>query len=422
MWADANTAIVGGPGNRDFEPNGAVGGAWVFTQSGGTWSQQATLVGSDAFGTSGQGFSVALSANGNTAIIGGPYDNGYTGAAWVFVQPPSVAEVVPAGGPPSGGTAVTITGTGFIDATAVNFGSASAASFAINSGTSITATSPAGTGAVDVTVTSPVGVSTTSPAGQYTYFYTIAVSAAPAADGTVEGGGDYTAGSVQTVTAVPNSGYAFVNWTQNGAVVSTSPSYTFTLNSSVSLVANFSIGDYTISVTASPATGGTVSGGGTFQAGSSQTVMATPNAGYAFINWTRNGSVVSTSASYTFTLTSNVTLVANFVQTYTISVSASPAAGGTVSGGGTFPTGSSQTVTATANSGYAFVNWTQSGSIVSISASCTFTLTSNVTLVANFVQTYTISAAAPQGAGRSVRAAAQAVPSGRPGEARSPGA
>jgi len=218
LWADANTAIVGGPGNRDFEPNGAVGGAWVFTQSGGTWSQQATLVGSDAFGTSGQGFSVALSANGNTAIIGGPYDNGYTGAAWVFVQPPSVAEVVPAGGPPSGGTAVTITGTGFIDATAVNFGSASAASFAINSGTSITATSPAGTGAVDVTVTSPVGVSTTSPAGQYTYFYTIAVSAAPAADGTVEGGGDYTAGSVQTVTAVPNSGYAFVNWTQNGAV------------------------------------------------------------------------------------------------------------------------------------------------------------------------------------------------------------
>jgi Divergent InlB B-repeat domain len=46
----------------------------------------------------------------------------------------------------------------------------------------------------------------------------------------------------------------------------------------------------------------------------SQTVTATAKSGYSFVNWTASGSVVSTSASYTLTLNSNVTLVANFVR------------------------------------------------------------------------------------------------------------
>ncbi|PYS46284.1 MAG: hypothetical protein DMF68_19575, partial [Acidobacteria bacterium] len=143
--------------------------------------------------------------------------------------------------------------------------------------------------------------------------------------------------------------------------------------------------NYTITVSASPTAGGTVSGGGTFAAGSSRTVIATANSGYNFTNWTENGSVVSSSASYTFTLNSNRNLVANFTAVnYTITVSASPSAGGTVSGGGTFAAGSSRTVTATANSGYTFANWTESGSVVSTSASYTFTLNSNRNLVANF--------------------------------------
>jgi hypothetical protein len=100
----------------------------------------------------------------------------------------------------------------------------------------------------------------------------------------------------------------------NGSVVSTSASYTFTLNSNVTLVANFTTGvtQDTVAVSASPSADGTVSGGGTFAAGSSVTVTATPNSGFSFVNWTQNGSVVSTSASYTFTVNSNVTLVANF--------------------------------------------------------------------------------------------------------------
>jgi len=64
---DGDTAIVGGP----FD-NGS-GAAWVFTHRRGVWTQQDDkLVGSDAVGDAAQGRSVALSADGNTAIVGGP--------------------------------------------------------------------------------------------------------------------------------------------------------------------------------------------------------------------------------------------------------------------------------------------------------------------------------------------------------------
>ena len=142
--------------------------------------------------------------------------------------------------------------------------------------------------------------------------YSVSVSASPPAGGTVSGGGNYAGGSSVTVTASTNSGYTFSSWTENGSVVSTSASYTFTVNGNRTLVANFAAINYTITTSASPSNGGTTNGGGTFAAGTSQTVTATANSGYTFSNWTENGGVVSTSAIYTFTLNSNRTLVANF--------------------------------------------------------------------------------------------------------------
>src|SRR5579862_1494635 len=83
LSGDGNTAISGGR----FD-NGFVGAAWVFTRSGGVWTQQGSkLVGTGAAGNAEQGYSVGLSADGNTAIVGGPADsNTYVGAAWVFTR------------------------------------------------------------------------------------------------------------------------------------------------------------------------------------------------------------------------------------------------------------------------------------------------------------------------------------------------
>lgn len=80
--ADGNTALVGGAGD-----NNDVGAVWAWTRSGGVWNQQGTkLVASDAVGASGQGGRVALSADGNTALVGGGGDNGGMGAAWVWTR------------------------------------------------------------------------------------------------------------------------------------------------------------------------------------------------------------------------------------------------------------------------------------------------------------------------------------------------
>ena len=82
LSSDGNTAIVGGPGD-----NGNAGAAWVYTRSGGVWTQQGSkLAAADAVGNAGQGTSVALSSDGNTAVVGGFYDNGGAGAAWVYTR------------------------------------------------------------------------------------------------------------------------------------------------------------------------------------------------------------------------------------------------------------------------------------------------------------------------------------------------
>jgi hypothetical protein len=94
LSADGNTAIVGGPDDNAVpgpapagQLHAGTGAAWVFTRSGGVWTQQGSkLVGTGASGFARQGSSVSLSADGNTAIVGGPGDNNNSGAAWVFTR------------------------------------------------------------------------------------------------------------------------------------------------------------------------------------------------------------------------------------------------------------------------------------------------------------------------------------------------
>ena len=78
---DGSTVLVGGPSD-----NGGAGAAWVYTLSNGVWMQQAKLLGSNAVGNAAQGTSVALSADGNTALVGGPAGNSNIGAVWVFTR------------------------------------------------------------------------------------------------------------------------------------------------------------------------------------------------------------------------------------------------------------------------------------------------------------------------------------------------
>src|SRR5207249_3073729 len=82
LSSGGNTPRVGG---RD--DNNLAGSAWVFTRSGGTWTQQGSkLTATGESGAAKFGSSVALSAAGSSALIGGPRDNIEVGAVWAFTR------------------------------------------------------------------------------------------------------------------------------------------------------------------------------------------------------------------------------------------------------------------------------------------------------------------------------------------------
>jgi len=213
----------------------------------------------------------------------------------------------------------------------------------------------------------------------------------PEGGGSITGEGAYKEGDEVTLTAKLDEGYVFIGWYENGELVSKEPIYTFIADSDKNLEARFekeAATVYDVSIVVEPAEGGVATGAGAYEEGMPATVTATANEGYAFIGWYSNGELVSTVAEHTFPVTAATELTAMFeaIQTVThpVSLLVEPAEGGVVTGAGAYEEGKPATVTATANEGYAFKQWTQNGTAVSTSASYTFTVNGPVTLTAEF--------------------------------------
>jgi hypothetical protein len=87
LSADGNTALIGAPDDNSY-----TGAAWVYTRSGAAWAEQSKIVATaDEIGPARLGSSVALSGDGSTALIGGIFDDvqtgqTYGGAAWVYTR------------------------------------------------------------------------------------------------------------------------------------------------------------------------------------------------------------------------------------------------------------------------------------------------------------------------------------------------
>lgn len=117
----------------------------------------------------------------------------YLTLAPTFVPPPIVSSIAVTSGPASGGTSVSITGTGLTGATAVLFGATPAASYVVNSDTSITAVSPvASAGTVDLTVTTAGGTSAVVAGDEFTFIGAPAISGVGPNTGPVDGGTEVT--------------------------------------------------------------------------------------------------------------------------------------------------------------------------------------------------------------------------------------
>ena len=147
---------------------------------------------------------------------------------------------------------------------------------------------------------------------RFTPVYTVSVASNNNEWGIANGGGTFEEGQNATITAVAATNYEFVNWTKEGAEVSTENPYTFAVTESATYVANFvEISKYTINVTImDDEKMGTVEGAGTYYEGTEVTLTAKANGGYVFVNWGDG----NTNETRTFTAGVDLpeTLTANF--------------------------------------------------------------------------------------------------------------
>jgi len=258
-------------------------------------------------------------------------------------------------------------------------------------------------GAISHSITVP-STATTYTASFNTQ-YQLTTQASPSADGTVSpaSGGFYASGATIPVTATANAGFAFSNWTSTGGSFdsTTSASTNFQMpGTPATVTGNFGSSAVSITITTSPANLLVSVDGGSFTAaplteswtpGSSHTIATTsPQAGGAGVQYVWNSWSDSGAISHAITVPGTATTyTANFSTQYQLTTQASPPADGTVTpaSGGYYAGGATIPVTATANAGFQFSNWTSTGGTFdsSTSASTNFHMPSApATVTGNF--------------------------------------
>lgn len=208
--------------------------------------------------------------------------------------------------------------------------------------------------------------------------YTVSAVANEAAMGEVTGTGTFEKGEEVTLTATPNRGYRFVNWTV-GEDTHTENPLTLTVNSDLTVIANFAaIPQYTITATVNNESMGAVEGAGVYYEGETVTLTAKPNAGHAFVDWS-NG---ATTPTLTFVAEKDTTVTANFnILSYTLTVNVNDETRGSVDfTTGTYEYGTEVKVTATPEDGYEFAGWSNGSKANPL----TITVKKDETITANF--------------------------------------
>lgn len=184
------------------------------------------------------------------------------------------------------------------------------------------------------------------------------------------------------------TGYTFNSWntSKDGSGTKYSAGATYTGNKAITLYAQWKVNPYAITVTSANTTMGTVSGGGTYNYGTSVTITASPKTGYRFVKWSDG----NTSASRSVKVTGKASYTAYFeANSYTLSAKSADSSMGYTTGGGTVKYNSNGTITAVPNTGHYFVKWNDNVT----TNPRTVKVTGNVTYTAYFAKySYTVSA------------------------------
>ena len=241
--------------------------------------------------------------------------------------------------------------------------------------------------------------------------FTLTTNSNPVEGGTVDASpapncvGDpsrYSVGTVVSLTATPNTGFSFSSWSGD-AGGSINPA-TVTMSTDRSVAASFVQSCFTLTINANPVEGGTVDANpapncvgdpSRYSVGTLVTLTVSTNAGYNFSNW--SGDASGTTPSVDVSISADKSVTANFSQVcYTLIASANPLAGGTVDAnpapncnGTQYTPGTTVSLTANANTGYAFASW--SGDASGLTSPVDVTMAADKTVTANFDPTcYTL--------------------------------
>ena len=216
-----------------------------------------------------------------------------------------------------------------------------------------------------------------------------------------EGAFTYDEGTVVNLVATPDAGYHFVDWTGDvGTIADVEAAATnITMSGNYSITAEF-VKQYDLSINSTGGGSVTTPGEGTstYDEGTVVNLVATPGAGYRFVNWTGDvGNIANVNAATTtITMNGDYSITANFMAVYDLTISST--AGGSVTtpgeGTSTYDDGTVVNLVATPDAGYRFVNWTGDvGNIANVNAaSTTITMNGNYFITANFQITPVVAA------------------------------
>jgi len=237
---------------------------------------------------------------------------------------------------------------------------------------------------VSVTITGDTSITANFTQNEYA----LTVTVDPENSGTVSLDPDqdtYHYGDVVTLTATPELGWSFANWTGDATGTANPVSVTITKNTSVT--AHFTQNEYTLTVTVDPENSGTVSldpQQATYHYGDVVTLTATPAPGWSFSNWT--GDATGTTNPVEVTITKNTSVTAHFTQDeYTLTVIISPENGGSVTiepAQQTYHYSEQVTLSAMANPYWSFIGW--DGDASGTDNPLTITILGNTEIIANF--------------------------------------
>ena len=263
----------------------------------------------------------------------------------------------------------------------------------------------------------------TNPAEPGVY-YTLTLQATPSNGGSFNIGTttSYSEGTNINLRAYTNNYFQFTAWEQDGEVISTSSSFTYTMPAkNVKLIAHYKYNPdspseptepdlpvySTLYLSASPASGGyfNINSGNKYEVGTAVSLRAYNNSNFSFKNWTENGEIISTSSSFQYVMKEgNPKLVANFTynpgnpaepsetQFYSkLYLKCNPSGGGyfNVNSGNEYQKGSTVYLRAYSNQWYTFQNWTIGDSVISTSSSFNYVMPEkDITLTANYSYNY----------------------------------